>query len=314
MEQGVVARQFSRLLPDWHSFATAWAAADVRSAMPLPRLSACRQTMQICCLFIVLYMITLDSTAGFDRLTIMSSAPDTMQQFPPEHWGIAPRAPRVEGFSSQNHRLVTVEGLLTHPEPTIDEAFLQDFAKISPQYPGVRAPLAPEVCAGWAVALSPLLDQWFGPYGRTWEMQAWYSIVTTPPAALQPIQCLPHVDGTDPTQVAMMLYLHRTGHGGTAFYRHRSTGLEALTAVDYPGYAAALQADVARTGLPPAAYPTDGAPHFDQTHVVPGTFNSAVFYRGNILHSGVIDNDAPLSADPREGRLTINAFIRPAAA
>ena len=149
-------------------------------------------------------------------------------------------------------------------------------------------------------------------------MQAWYSIVTTPPADLLPIQRLPHIDGTDPTQIAMMLYLHRTGprsaHRGTAFFRHRSTGLEALTADDYPRYAAALQADVTRTGLPPAAYATDGAPHFERTHMVPGHFNSAVFYRGNILHSGVIDNAAPLPADPLTGRLTINAFFRPVAA
>lgn len=195
---------------------------------------------------------------------------------------------------------------------------MQDFARISPQYPGVRAPLNPAVCAAWLVRLSPLLDQWFGPYGRAWEMQAWYSIVTTPPADLLPIQRLPHVDGTDPVQIAMMLYLHRTGprntHGGTAFFRHKSTGLEALTATDFPRYAAALQADVARTGLPSAAYTTDGAPHFERTHAVPGHFNTAVFYRGNILHSGVIDNAAPLCADPREGRLTINAFFRPAAA
>ena len=90
--------------------------------------------------------------------------------------------------------------------------------------------------------------------------------------------------------------------------------VEALKAADFPEYAAALQADVARTGLPPAAYTTDGAPHFERTHVAPATFNSAVFYRGNILHSGVIDNAAPLPADPREGRLTINAFFRPVAA
>jgi len=211
-----------------------------------------------------------------------------------------------------------IDELLATPEFAISEAFLQDFAKISPQYPGVRAPLDPAVCGAWLARLSPLLDQWFGPYGRAWEMQAWYSIVTTPPADLEPIQRLPHVDGTDPAQVAMMLYLHRTGphnpHGGTAFFRHRATGLEALTAADYPHYAASLQADVARTGLPPAAYTTDGAPHFERTHVVEGAFNQAVFYRGNILHSGVIDNAAPLSADPREGRLTINAFFRPVSA
>lgn len=235
-------------------------------------------------------------------------------QNPMEVWGLRLSAPRVEAFSSPNHRLVTIDDLLAYPEHVISEAYLQKFAKISPQYPGARAALGPAVCAQWLVQLSPLLDQWFGPYGCAWAMTGWYSIVTTPPAQLQPIQRLPHIDGTDPTQVAMMLYLHRTGHGGTAFFRHRATGLEALTAADYPRYAAALQADVARTGLPPAAYTTDGAPHFERTHVVPGHFNSAVFYRGNILHSGVIDNAAPLSADPREGRLTINAFFRPAGA
>ncbi|WRH71984.1 MAG: DUF6445 family protein [Erythrobacter sp.] len=218
----------------------------------------------------------------------------------------------MSGFSSQNHRLVTIDSLLVDPEHAIGQAVLQNFARITPQYPGLRAPLDPAVGAAWLAQLAPLLDQWFETGGVRWEMQAWFSLVTTPPAAIAPIQRLPHVDGTDPRQIAMMLYLHQTGHGGTAFFRHRSTGLEALTAEDYPRYAAAVQADFGRTGLPPAAYPTDGAPHFERTHVVEGHFNSAVFYRGNILHSGVIDNNAPLSADPREGRLTINAFFRPA--
>lgn len=231
----------------------------------------------------------------------------------PPGWAIAAVNPAISQFSTQNHRLVALEGLLEQPESVIEQAFLQNFARITPQYPGLRAPLDPAVCAYLLGVLAPLLDQGFAAPGTRWEMQAWYSIVTTPPAALAPIQRLPHVDGTDPRQIAMMLYLHRTGHGGTAFFRHRSTGLESLTAADYPRYAAALQADVARTGLPPAAYTTDGGPHFERTYVVPGHFNSAVFYRGNILHSGVIDNAAPLSADPREGRLTVNAFFRPVA-
>ncbi|MEL7445514.1 MAG: DUF6445 family protein, partial [Pseudomonadota bacterium] len=109
----------------------------------------------------------------------------------------------------------------------------------------------------------------------------------------------------------MMLYLHETEHGGTAFFRHKSTGLESLTAETFPQYKAALEADVRTTGLPPAQYPTDGRPHFERTHVTSGAFNEAVFYRGNILHSGVIDNAAPLPTDPGRGRLTINAFFRP---
>jgi Family of unknown function (DUF6445) len=249
---------------------------------------------------------------AFVRLASMAMTPTFSANSALSGWAIAPENAAISQFSSQKHDLVTVGELLSTPDHAISQAFLQNFAKITPQYPGVRAPLDPQVAAHWLGQLAPWLDRWFGNDGKRWEMQAWYSLVTTPPAELLPIQRLPHVDGTDPRQIAMMLYLHRTGHGGTAFFRHRSTGLEAVVAADYPRYAAALQADVARTGLPPAAYTTDGAPHFERTHVVPGHFNSAVFYRGNILHSGVIDNHAPLSADPREGRLTINAFFRPA--
>lgn len=242
----------------------------------------------------------------------MIARPAPSAQAAPEGWGISLDGAKVSQFSDANHVLVSVDGFLDVPENVISQACLQKFAKITPQYPGVRAVLDPAVCQSWLGRLAPLLDQWFGHRGGQWEMQAWYSLVTSAPYELAPIQRLPHVDGTDPTHVAMMLYLHRTGHGGTAFFRHRSTGLESLTAEDFPRYAAAVQRDVEKAGIPPAAYTTDGAPLYERVHAVPGHFNSAVFYRGNILHSGVIDNTAPLSADPREGRLTINAFFRPA--
>ena len=241
----------------------------------------------------------------------MATQPAPPRHRPPQGWAIAPAVPQVGVFASGNQPLISVENFLENPEHAILQACLQKFAKITPQYPGVRAALDPAVCRAWLGVLSPLLDQWFGGDGRPWAMQAWYSLVTTPPAALAPIQRLPHVDGTDPQQIAMMLYLHRTGHGGTAFFRHRATGLEALTAADWPRYKATLEGEIARAGLPPAAYVTDGAPHFERIHAADGGFNKAVFYRGNLLHSGVIDNTAPLSADPRRGRLTVNAFLRP---
>ncbi len=214
-------------------------------------------------------------------------------------------------FSPQDHRIAVIDGLLCNPDEALDRAFLHKFAKLMPQYPGLRAPLDQATTAAWSAQLSPMLSQVFGEPQGLWSMQAWYSVVTLPPTQLAPIQRLPHVDGTDPRQIAMMLYLHRTGHGGTAFFRHRATGLEALTAADWPRYKAALEAEIARDGLPPAAYVTDGAPHFERIHATSGAFNQAVFYRGNLLHSGVIDNAAPLPADPRKGRLTINAFFRP---
>jgi hypothetical protein len=218
---------------------------------------------------------------------------------------------QIGEFSSQKHSFVTINGFLRDPESIIESANLQRFAEITPQYPGLRAPLDPGLARDWLAELTPLLDQAFGPAPKGWDMQAWYSIVTTPPAQLLPIQRLPHVDGTDPGQIALMLYLSRTAHGGTAFFRHKATGFEALTAANYPHYARTLQAEVNAAGLPAPRYVTTGAPHFERVHATEGNFNQAVLYRGNVLHSGVIDNDAPLPADPHTGRLTINAFFGP---
>ena len=226
-------------------------------------------------------------------------------------WTIANTNAQFSSFSAENHVLVSIDGLLDDPKSVIDEAFLQKFAKITPQYPGVRAQLSESALQTLASRLSPTLSEAFEAPVGTWSIMAWFSLVTSPPVELLPIQRLPHVDGTDPDQIAMMLYLHETDHGGTAFFRHKSTGLEALTEQNFPRYRDTLQREVAETGLPPARYVTDGSPLFEVTHSVPGNFNEAVFYRGNILHSGVINNDAPLSTDPREGRLTINAFLRP---
>ena len=216
-----------------------------------------------------------------------------------------------ERFSNNNHILIVIDDFLLMPNDAIKHAKMQKFAKITPQYPGVRAPLDSAIADVWLDELSPLLSAAFGAPAGRWSMQGWHSMVTSRPEDLLPIQCLPHVDGTDPEQVALMLYLHQTGHGGTAFFRHKATGLEALTVETFPQYRASLERDVAKTGLPPKAYVTDGAPHFERIHKTEGKFNQAVLYRGNILHSGVIDNSAPLPEDPDTGRFTINAFLKP---
>ncbi|RGP41244.1 Tryptophan 7-halogenase [Altererythrobacter insulae] len=226
-------------------------------------------------------------------------------------WTLASTDAQIGHFSDIKHILVSIPDFLKDPGAAISDASLQNFARITPQYPGIRASLSDSPKKRLTEQLSPLLSDAFEMRQGTWSIMAWYSLVTSPPSGLLPIQRLPHVDGTDPNQIAMMLYLHETDHGGTAFFRHRSTGLEALTQETYPRYRDTLQAEVEKTGMPPARYVTDGAPLFEVTHNVAGNFNEAVFYRGNILHSGVIENDVPLPSDPCKGRLTLNAFLRP---
>lgn len=224
-----------------------------------------------------------------------------------------PESTKIEILSlgKEEHPLVVLDNFLAEPEAVIADAALQKFAHINPHYPGIRAELGTAAIEALCEALSPVLGEVFGPAGARWEAQGWYSIVTTPPARLAPIQRLPHVDGLDPDQVALMLYLHRTPHGGTGLYRHNATGLESLTAETFPAYKAQLEGDIAAAGLPAPAYIGDGAPHFTRIHAEEGRFNRAILYRGNTLHSGLIDNHAELPADPATGRLTVNAFLRP---
>ena len=228
-----------------------------------------------------------------------------------QNWEISLSGASEGAPTSASHAFLTVGNFLRDPNQVLEFASLQNFAKITPQYPGVRAALPESVCTAWLEALSPNLDDAFSAPPKGWRIEAWFSIVTTPPTDLIPMQCFQHVDGTDPDRIAMMLYLHETSHGGTGFFRHRSTGFESLTDDNFPAYRAGLEEDVRRTGLPPRAYTTDGAPHFERFHVSEGRFNSAIFYRGNLLHSGIIQPGAELSPDPRKGRLTINAFFRP---
>ncbi|WP_298334574.1 DUF6445 family protein [uncultured Erythrobacter sp.] len=228
-----------------------------------------------------------------------------------EDWAISLECAEVGHFSQLNHSYIRINEFMNTPETATKFACLQKFATITPQYPGVRSPLPPKVALDWQEQLSPLLNSVFGKASNGWEVQAWFSLVTASPQELIPMQRFPHVDGTDPNQLAMMLYLHHTDHGGTGFFRHRSTGLEALTDETFPEYRRALQENVQQGGLPKAEYVSDGAPYFERIHKSEGSFNEAIFYRGNLLHSGIIDNDKPLSADPKEGRLTINAFFRP---
>ncbi len=228
-----------------------------------------------------------------------------------ENWSISLSSERSEEFPSENHRIAVIDDFLDSPEAVIAEASLQKFAKITPQYPGIRSPLPKEVSDGWTQMLAPMLNQTFVNDAEGWDAQFWFSIVTTKPVDLIPMQRLPHVDGTNPRQLAMMLYLDRTDHGGTGFFRHRTTGFESLTDANFPKYRAALEDDVRKAGMPAAEYTSTGEPHFERIYASEGAFNQAIFYRGNILHSGLIKNDAELSSDPAKGRLTINAFFRP---
>ncbi len=214
-------------------------------------------------------------------------------------------ARRVGG---ERQPVVVVDGF--HPDPAglRMAALAASYEPGRHHYPGIRAPLPGDYFDAVRPPLSLVLREVFGASGID-LIDASFSIVTTPPAALTIAQRIPHVDAVDDDRIAMVHYLSPDDGDGTAFYRHRATGFETIDAARGPGYAAMLQRELAGY-TPPAAYIAGDTPLFARIDGVAGRFNRAVFYRSAMLHSGAIAPDAALSDDPARGRLTVTAFLR----
>ena len=137
-----------------------------------------------------------------------------------------------------------------------------------------------------------------------------FSLVTLAPEDLAPIQRIPHYDHASGEVVAIMHYLLGPETGGTAFYRHKRTGFETITDDREAAYNAGLEADEAEYGMPPPEYCYGNTDRYELIGEVEARPDRLVLYRGRQLHSGVIPRPHELSADPRQGRMTINMFLR----
>ena len=218
-------------------------------------------------------------------------------------WRIA-----VERHGVERQPVVVIDGFAAAPERFVDDASFLAFAPRGEHYPGIRAEVPDALLRPLLDALAPVVAEVFGP-GDLAVVDAFYSLVTTPPAALAPIQRLPHVDEVSPSRLALLHFLSTDESSGTAFYRHRATGWETLDAERLEPYREALATDIARHGLPDAAYLAGDTPMFEQVAVHRGIFNRALLYRSHALHCALIPPAMRLSDDPATGRLTVNTFL-----
>jgi hypothetical protein len=184
-----------------------------------------------------------------------------------------------------------------------------DYQTLGRHYPGLRAEVEPHDVAAYLDPVRDLIEHVFGLTRRLDVLSAGYSIVTTRPCDLTPIQRLPHFDGFEPQRIALLHYLGGAEQGGTAFYRHRNTGYETITADRHAAYDAALHRDVARHGLPVPAYIAGDTPLYEQIARFDARANRALIYRGHLLHCADLPPDLDLTPDPRTARLTVNTFL-----
>jgi hypothetical protein len=216
---------------------------------------------------------------------------------------------RIEQVGRERQPVVVVDNFSPHPERLVADAEALTFETMGEYYPGVRAPVRPSYFEGLSPVLAPILRTVFGAQDRVGFTRALYSLATTPPAALTLAQRIPHIDGVEEGMIAILHYLSHEDHGGTAFYRHRSTGYETVDAARHRAYLDALRSDFEADGEPAPAYIEGNTAQFERIACYDAVFNRALIYRSSLLHCAVLPNDTALPADVRMGRLTVASFL-----
>jgi Family of unknown function (DUF6445) len=208
--------------------------------------------------------------------------------------------------------VLVVDNFLADPQVLVDYAAADSsFEALSDTfYPGIRAVMPQIYTFALRAFLGNVIADAFGLGSRQVVKElSHFSLLTTRPERLQPLQRLPHFDNTDPLQLAVLHYLSPVAQGGTSFYRHRASGFESMRADRLAGYSALLDVEVATGGLPPLAYIHGDTPMFERLASFDGAFNRLLVYRSISLHSADVAGDFRFDTDPRTGRLTANTFF-----
>lgn len=209
----------------------------------------------------------------------------------------------VDGFSGRVDEVASLADALA-PFPSIEGNY----------YPGVRRIITPDDADANAYVEQTCREaaQYIaGAYDIDgFELlEASFSMVTKNPSELSLRQRAPHFDSTDPKYYALLHYLRVPAGSGTAFYRQRSTGIERVTELNVSIFVPVAQVQAAR--LPAGSgYVAGSDEFFEQIGAVEAVPDRLIIYQGSLLHSGIIPDDMTFSADPREGRLTANIFVR----
>jgi len=194
-----------------------------------------------------------------------------------------------------------------HPAPQslVNEAGLLSFGHEAEDfYPGVRAE-ASAAYAAWLAAMVAALPD----FGAATVLRTTFAVTTCDPAALAPIQRIPHVDGPEADVFATVHYLCGEPHGGTGFFRHVRSGFERITTARRPLWRQFLAENRAHYGLPEARYHAGDRQGFEQTGYADCVFNRLIIYPANCLHSGDI-GDSWKAGHLGEARLTVTGLVK----
>ena len=221
---------------------------------------------------------------------------------------------RVEIIGQEKNPLLIIDNFVPTPEELLEQAVGEpQFAtQASDFYPGLRKLISGDYPTQTLHKIIPLVREIFSiaPEPNAQMSLCAFSLTTTPPEKLRPIQSVPHIDTHDPLQFAMVHYLCTDSFGGTSFYRHRSSGFETINQQRFTNYFKNLKQEVMDEQQTHFNYINGDTRLFEHIYQVPVVFNRAIIYRSNQLHSADIGKSSIMSSDPMQGRLTANSFFQ----
>lgn len=208
--------------------------------------------------------------------------------------------------------VVVVDDVLLDPDGLVSWATRQSFRPPAGfPYPGVVVPAPADLSTSFGEFFATHVQQALDVQ-HTLAHDLRLSMVTTPPALLDPRQWQCHRDAVAPNPsvayVASVLYLFRDASlGGTSFYVPRQPA-EVIETMLRDSATLDAAAFTARHGIAPG-YMDGGNAFFERVACVPAAWNRMILYDAGFFHSGDIGHPDRLGADPATGRLTANAFL-----
>lgn len=216
---------------------------------------------------------------------------------------------RVEWMGQERNPVVIIDNFAPDPDAMRSAATSLEFVPFIDQYyPGTRAVAPPDYYQAVSGTIAAALKEFFG-CKQVQLQKAYYSLATTPREALSQAQRLPHYDTIYDNYYAAVHFLCPEHFGGTAFFRQRETGFETVNAARQPRFDECHKATLDKHGVPPTRYVEGDSAWFERIGVVDASWNRAVLFRGNSLHSGAISNAMDLPDDILIGRLTVVSFL-----
>lgn len=212
-------------------------------------------------------------------------------------------------YGNEQEPIAIIDGFSSSFETLFAGAAHAHFGKAGAAYPGIRAALDAGYLSERSAILSEIVQKIYGFKQGLHCDSCDYSIVMRKPEQLSQAQSIPHYDASDSKLLAFMHYMLGSDRGGTAFYRHKATGFEAITSERQAAYKSALKVESETMNPIEQRYIYGDTAQFEMIGEVESRPNRLILYRGRILHSGVIPKNMLFSSDPHAGRLTINGFL-----